>query len=69
MRLRTVSMLGFMLISTSCGSLPQVVYNSSQGWQQNQCQTLIDRVERDQCLRRSGMTYEEYKRQTDDNKR
>jgi hypothetical protein len=69
MRLYMICVPVFVLMPTGCGSLQQVIYNSSQGWQQNQCQTLIDRVEREQCLRRSGTTYEEYKRQTDDNKR
>ena len=40
-------------------------YHAGQTWQQNECNKLADKQERDRCVDRAGGSYESYKRQTE----
>lgn len=39
-------------------------YASGQNYQRNQCERLPDMGERQRCLEKANMSYEEYKRET-----
>jgi len=45
----------------------QQAYQSTQGWQRNQCNRLADQTERERCLgsAATAMSYNEYQRQTE----
>ncbi len=55
------------LALSGCSS--RFMYNTVQGWQQNQCNRWIDENERERCLSKASMSYEDYKRQTEDGKK
>jgi len=42
----------------------QQMYASGQNYQRNQCERLPDMGERQRCLEKANMSYEEYKRET-----
>ncbi|MFO1380352.1 MAG: hypothetical protein U1F63_08310 [Chitinivorax sp.] len=39
-------------------------YYSAQGWQRNECEKLIEKTEREQCLSRANTSYDDYQKQT-----
>jgi hypothetical protein len=47
---------------SACSS--QQLYGSGQGYQRNQCERLPDMGERQRCLEKANMSYEEYKKET-----
>jgi hypothetical protein len=50
------------------GALPgcssQQMYASGQGYQRNQCERLPDMGERQRCLEKANVSYEQYKKET-----
>jgi hypothetical protein len=54
--------LAALLAGTGCTS--QQVYQTGQEWQKNQCNELPDNAERERCLNGTNTRYEDYKRQT-----
>ena len=44
-------------------------YYAGQTWQQNECNKIVDREQRDRCLSSAGGSYEAYKRQTEESRR
>ena len=44
-------------------------YYAGQTWQQNECNKIVDREQRDRCLSSAGGSYEAYKRQTEEIRR
>ena len=47
------------------GCSAEQAYRSGQGWQQNQCNGIADKAEYDRCMSKAGMSYESYKRETE----
>jgi len=54
------------IAATGCSSWRQVVYYSGQQWQRNECNKIADQNERQQCMKRTDMSFGEYRRQTED---
>lgn len=57
-----VTALAVLLILAGCA---QVAYDSLRQSQVLNCQQMPGTTDRDECMRRSGMSYEEYQRQLD----
>jgi hypothetical protein len=49
------------LVLSGCSS--RMVYQSVQGWQQQECRKLPDAAERQRCLDSTAGSYDEYQRQ------
>jgi hypothetical protein len=64
----TFTYVAIVVLSFSSGCSSQQIYNTGQAWQQNQCNRIVDGSERERCLSKVNMPYEEYKRQTEDKK-
>jgi hypothetical protein len=58
-----------IMILIVCAGCAQVAYDSLQNSQAYECRTLQGAADRDECMRRSNMSYEEYQRQLDKQKR
>jgi hypothetical protein len=56
-----------LLVASGCTT--QQAYYSTQTWQRNECNKLIDQNERDRCIGRTSLTFEDYKRQTEDGRK
>jgi len=57
----------WMIVAVACalaGCSSQQVYATGQAYQRNQCRKLPDAGEREQCLERNDMGYEDYRRRT-----
>ncbi len=52
-----------MMILLACIGCAQIAYDSLQNSQSRDCQTMQGRADRDECQRRSDMSYDEYQRQ------
>lgn len=52
-----------LLAFAIAGCTAQQGYQSAQGWQQNQCNQMIDQRDREQCLSKTTTSYEDYKRE------
>ena len=52
-----------LLAFAIAGCTAQQGYQSSQGWQQNQCNQMVDQRDREQCLSKTTTSYEDYKRE------
>jgi outer membrane biogenesis lipoprotein LolB len=59
MRRRVLAVLCLLL--AGCSS--QQVYDSSQGWRQNECNKLLDPDKQRACLEQADKSYDEYQRQ------
>lgn len=55
--------LGICLLTGLTGCTARQLYASGQSWQRNQCFRLVDTVQRKQCLARTWMPYDQYKRE------
>jgi hypothetical protein len=66
---RTFLYIGIVMTLVSFGCSSRQMYYTGQAWQQNQCNRMIDDSERQRCLIKSNMSYEDYKRQTEDGKK
>jgi hypothetical protein len=53
-----------ILFGALSGCSSQQMYASGQGYQRNQCERLPDMGERQRCLEKANMSYEEYKKET-----
>ncbi len=49
---------------TICACTAQQRYYSAQSWQRNECEKLIEKAQREQCLNRANTSYDEYRKQT-----
>ena len=56
-----------LLVASGCTT--RQAYYSTQTWQRNECNKLIDQNERDRCIGRTSLTFEDYKRQTEDGRK
>jgi hypothetical protein len=52
-----------IVVTTGCTT--QQAYSTSQEWQRNQCNRIVDNVERSRCIEQINMPYSDYKRQAD----
>jgi len=52
-----------IVVTTGCTT--QQAYITGQEWQRNQCNRIVDNVERSRCIEQINMPYEDYKRQAD----
>jgi hypothetical protein len=58
-----------VLTAGGAGCSWQQAYSAAQEWQRNQCNRLTEQTERDRCLNSTKMSYEDYRRQTEEGKR
>jgi len=47
----------------------QHAYSAGQEWQRNACNRLIEPTERERCLSNNSMSYDDYRRSTDAQKK
>ncbi len=52
-----------VLALTACSQ--RMVYQTLQGWQEQECRRLADTAERQRCLDSRASSYDEYRRQRD----
>jgi hypothetical protein len=52
-----------MCLLTAAGCSIEQGYRAGHAWQQNRCNQIVDQAERDRCISRAGMSYDEYQRQ------
>jgi hypothetical protein len=50
-------------IAAASGCTSQQMYSTGQEWQRNECNRIIDNLERSRCLEKVNTHYEDYKRQ------
>jgi len=55
--------------TAAAGCTTQQAYFSAQTWQRNECNKLVEQNERERCLARTNMSYDDYQRQTEDGKK
>lgn len=60
----TIACLAVILLNVLSACSSQQLYASGQGYQRNQCERLPDMGERQRCLEKANMSYEEYKKET-----
>ena len=51
-------------LGAAAGCTSQQRYESGQGYQRNQCERLPDMGERQRCLEKANMSYEEYRKES-----
>lgn len=56
--------LAAILFSPLSACTSQQMYESGKGYQRNQCERLPDMGERQRCLEKASMSYEEYRKET-----
>ena len=56
-----------LLVASGCTW--QQAYSAGQAWQRNVCNRLVEQSERERCLDKTTMTYEDYRRQVDGTKK
>ncbi len=54
--------LGVMLLQTACTS--DQTYGVVQSWQRSECNKMIGQDERERCLRSNSTSYDDYRRET-----
>jgi hypothetical protein len=54
------SILAIALAVSGCAA--SLVYDSSRGWKQQECQKIPDQYERQRCLKSTAMSYAEYRK-------
>jgi len=64
--LRLTALIVFTAAATGCSW--QQAYSTAQGWQRNACNRLTEQAERERCLSSTAMSYEDYRRRTQDTK-
>ena len=57
------------LAIAAAGCTTRQTYNAMQAWQRNECNSLVEQTEHERCLARTTTNYEDYKRQTDGNRK
>ncbi|MER2541415.1 MAG: hypothetical protein ABTQ26_19410 [Azonexus sp.] len=63
-RLLLVSTQVFICIATTAGCTSQQGYASAQSWQRSECNKLLDQSDRDRCMAKASMSYDDYKRES-----
>jgi hypothetical protein len=48
------------------GCTTQQAYSSAQAWQRNECNRQVEQTARERCLAGTGMSYDDYRRRTED---
>ena len=68
--LRLTVMIGALaaILSGAPGCTWQQAYSARQEWQRNACNRYIEQTERERCLSKFNMSYEDYRRQTEGSK-
>ncbi|MBI4999060.1 MAG: hypothetical protein HZC22_19595 [Rhodocyclales bacterium] len=56
--------LAAIVFSALPGCSSQQMYESGKGYQRSQCERLPDMGERQRCLAKANMSYEEYRKET-----
>lgn len=56
-------LMGAGLLAGLCGCTAQQLYASGQSWQRDQCFRLVDAAQRDRCLSRTWVSYDQYERE------
>ncbi len=59
---KSMSFAAMLILSVACTGCAQIVYDSLQNSQSRDCQRMQGRADRDECQRRSDMSYDEYRR-------
>ena len=62
-----LTLLGACTLGAACSS--QQTYATGQGWQQNECNKIIDMQDRERCMARTRESYDTYQRRVDDLKK
>lgn len=52
--------MGACLLAGLGGCTVQQLYAGGQSWQRNECFRLVDSIQRNQCLSRTWMPYDQY---------
>jgi hypothetical protein len=55
-----IVLLAAMLLS-ACSS--EQLYDSAQGWRENECMKILDTPRRERCLKQARQSHDEYKKQ------
>ncbi|WP_297325088.1 hypothetical protein [Nitrosomonas sp.] len=63
-RMVTIGILLIVSVTGQSGCSTQQLYNTGQSWQRNECNRLMDQLERERCLSNAGTSYEAYKKQS-----
>jgi len=63
---RLNALIAIVCAAALAGCSAQQVYNSTQGYERNQCERMLDQGARERCLANAGTGYDEYRRQTED---
>lgn len=58
-----VVLMGACLMAGLSGCTVQQLYASGQSWQRNECFKLVDSLQRQQCMKRAWMPYDQYERE------
>lgn len=69
LRLTCLIGLAASILAVASGCTWQQAYSAGQGWQRNACNRLIEQTERERCLSNANVSYEDYRRQTDADKK
>jgi hypothetical protein len=54
----------FLIVLGAAGCTAQQRYATGQNYQRNQCERLPDMGERQRCLEKANMSYEEYRKES-----
>jgi len=54
--------IAFLLLAAA-GCTSQQLYDSAQGWRENECMKILDTPQRERCLKEARQSYREYKQQ------
>lgn len=63
---RIMMTVGLILITagSQSGCSTQQLYTTGQSWQRNECNQLMDQLERERCLSNASASYEAYKKRS-----
>lgn len=59
-----VGICGVLLLTAGCTR--NEVYNSAQGWREQECQKIEDMEARNRCMQTADLPYQEYERKRQD---
>ena len=68
MHIRVVVLMAVAAATSACASLTRTAYYIGQQRQRQECNKVADQGERQQCMRKTEGSYEDYRRQTEDGK-
>ena len=60
---RLCMILLLSLLTSACAS--RSTYEHSQLWRSQQCRSIVDEAQRNDCLRQAGISYEDYRDDAD----